>query len=75
MPTSPFSNESLDLVLMTLLRKCCVHNVYFSLAYAEIASVGATNGLEKPRLNLPQAAGMPKTNIFWGHYVTGIFKF
>ena len=19
--------------------------------------------------------GMPKTNIFWGHYVTGIFKF
>ena len=55
MPTSPFSKESLDLVLMTLLRKCCVHNVCFSLAYAEIAWVGATNGLEKPRLDLPQA--------------------
>ena len=55
MPTSPFSKESLDLVLMTLLRKCCVHNVCFSIAYAETAWVGATIGLEKPRLDPPQA--------------------
>ena len=44
MLTSPFSNEALDLVLMTFLRKSCTV-VCFLPAYAESALVGVTSGL------------------------------